>query len=135
MMSRATIVALLLLYTAGCMVGPNYRRPDVVTPPSWGELAPAAPPAGRSDAIADGIPTAWWTTFDDELLTSLIVRTVQSNLTLQQAEARVIEARASRSIAAASLWPQVEAAGAYTRQRNSSNGVSLGGAGQTFNLF
>src|SRR5438128_5796027 len=64
----AAVVALVLA-GAGCMVGPNYRRPDVVTPPSWGELAPTAPPAGRSDAVADGSPTAWWTTFDDALLT------------------------------------------------------------------
>jgi len=117
------------------MVGPNFRRPDVVTPPSWGELAPAAPPAGRSDAIADGTPTAWWTTFDDQLLMSLITRTVESNLTLRQVEARVREARALRRIAAADLWPQVEAAGSYTRERTSKNGVSLGGAGKTFNLF
>lgn len=135
MTKRAPIVALALVYAAGCMVGPNYRRPDVVTPPSWGELAPTAPPAGRSDAIADGNPTAWWTTFDDELLTSLIVRTVQSNLTLQQAEARVREARALRRIASADLWPQVEASGSYTRARSSKNGVGTGKAGNGYNLF
>src|SRR5436190_2976966 len=128
-------LAALVLAGAGCMVGPNYRRPDVVTPPSWGELAPTAPPAGRSDAIADGTPTAWWTTFDDELLTSIVARTVQSNLTLQQAEARVREARASRRIAAADLWPQVEASGSYTRERTSKNGLSVGGSGRVFNLF
>jgi multidrug efflux system outer membrane protein len=135
MTGRAPGVALVLLYAAGCMVGPNYRRPDVVTPPSWGELAPTAPPAGRSDAIADGIPTAWWTTFDDQVLTSLVARTVQSNLTLQQAEARVREARALRRIAAADLWPQVEALGSYTRARTSKNGLSTGGPGKVFNLF
>jgi len=132
----AAVVALVLA-GAGCMVGPNYRRPDVVTPPSWGELAPTAPPAGRSDAVADGSPTASWTTFDDALLTSLIQRTVDANLTLQQAEARVREARASRRIAASGLWPHVEAAGSYTRQRTSKNGISAGSAGsagRTFNL-
>ena len=135
MTSRAPVVGLALVYAAGCMVGPNYRRPDVVTPPSFGELAPTAPPAGRSDAIADGIPTAWWTTFDDQLLTSLIARTVQSNLTLQQAEARVREARALRRISAADLWPQVEASGSYTRGRTSKNGRSVGAGGKWFNLF
>jgi len=135
MTSRAPVVALVVLYAAGCMVGPNYRRPDVGTPPSWGELAPTAPAAGRSDAIVDGTPTAWWTTFDDQLLTSLIQRTVQSNLTLQQAEARVREARALRRISAADLWPQVEASGSYTRGRTSRNGRSPGAAGKYFNLF
>jgi multidrug efflux system outer membrane protein len=135
MTSRAPVASLLLFCAAGCMVGPDYRRPDVVTPPSFGELAPTAPPAGRSDAVADGIPTAWWTTFDDELLTSLVTRVVQENLTLQQAEARVREARASRRITASALWPQVEATGSYTRERTSTNGLSLGGAGRLFNLF
>ena len=37
-MSRAPLIALVVLHTAGCMVGPDYRRPDVVTPSSWGEL-------------------------------------------------------------------------------------------------
>ena len=134
MTSRAPIAAVLLC-AAGCMVGPDYRRPDVVTPPSFSELAPAAPAAGRSDAVADGIPTAWWTTFDDQLLMSLVTRTAQSNLTLQQAEARVREARASRRIAAADLWPQAEATGSYTRERTSNNGLGLGAGGKVFNLF
>jgi len=135
MRSRAPVAALVLVSAAGCMVGPDYRRPDVVTPPSFGELAPTAPAAGRSDAVEGGTPTAWWTTFDDQLLTSLIQRTAQANLTLQQAVARVREARASRRITAANLWPQAEATGSYTRERTSKNGLSLGGAGKVFNVF
>ncbi len=135
MTRRSSLLLVVVLGTVGCMVGPNYRRPDVATPPSWGELAPTAPPEGRSDAIVDGAPTAWWTTFDDQLLMSLIQRTAESNLTLQQAEARVREARASRRIAAADLWPHVEASGSYARDRTSKNGVSAGGAGKSFNLF
>jgi NodT family efflux transporter outer membrane factor (OMF) lipoprotein len=135
MTGRPSILVAVLLGTAGCVVGPNYRRPDVVTPPSWGELAPTAPPAGRSDALVDGTPTAWWTTFDDGLLTSLVQRTVEQNLTLQQAEARVRQTRASRRIVAGELWPHVEASGAYTRERTSTNVASAAGAGKTFNLF
>src|SRR5437867_13071079 len=135
MTRRSSLLLVVVLGTVGCMVGPNYRRPDAATPPSWGELAPTAPPAGRSDAVAAGIPTAWWTTFDDQLLMSLIQRTVESNLTLQQAEARVREARASRRIAAADLWPQVGASGSYTRARTSKNGLTTGGPGKVFNPF
>ncbi len=135
MRSRAPVAALVLVSAAGCMVGPDYRRPDIPTPPSFGELAPTAPAAGRSDAVEGGTPTAWWTTFDDQLLTSLIQRTAEANLTLQQAVARVREARASRRITAANLWPQAEATGSYTRERTSKNGLSLGGAGKVFNVF
>jgi NodT family efflux transporter outer membrane factor (OMF) lipoprotein len=116
------------------MVGPDYRRPDVATPPSWGELAPAAPAAGRSDVVVDGMPTAWWTTFDDRLLQSLVDRAVASNPGLQQAEARVREARASRRIAAADLWPQVNASGQYARARTSLNGIGAN-PGEWLNLF
>jgi multidrug efflux system outer membrane protein len=131
------LVAALLLYTAGCAVGPDYSRPDTPTPPGWGELAPVAPPTGRSDAVADGTPTAWWTTFDDELLTSLIARTVQSNLTLAQAEARVREARELRRISASAFWPQIGASGSYTRARTSENGLVSGtqARGRWFDLF
>ena len=60
MLRPAAIAISLALGTAGCVVGPNYRRPDVPTPPTFGELAPVAPAAGRSDAVADGALTAWW---------------------------------------------------------------------------
>jgi len=40
-----------------------------------------------------------------------------------------------RRIAASGLWPHVEAAGSYTRERTSKNGTSAGSAGRTFNLF
>ena len=46
MTSHSSLLVAVLVGAAGCMVGPDYRRPEVVTPPSWGELAPAAPPAG-----------------------------------------------------------------------------------------
>src|SRR5438093_354181 len=53
MTRRSSLLLVVVLGTVGCMVGPNYRRPDVATPPSWGELAPTAPPEGRSDAIVE----------------------------------------------------------------------------------
>src|SRR5437763_794008 len=84
MTRRSSLLLVVVLGTVGCMVGPNYRRPDVATPPSWGELAPTAPPEGRSDAIVDGAPTAWGTTFDDQLLMSLIQPTAEPILSLQQ---------------------------------------------------
>src|SRR5262249_39486332 len=120
--ARPLVAVLLLPCLAGCLVGPDYRRPAAATPPSWGELAPTGEP-GRSEAIATGTPTGWWLAFDDPLLTSIIERTVAANLTLQQAEARVREARASRRIAAAPLWPQIGSSGSYTRARTSKNGL------------
>jgi len=135
MTRRVIVLVAVAVGAAGCMVGPDYHRPDVAAPGSFGELAPTAPPKGRSDAVAGGAPTAWWTSFDDRLLTSLIERTVEENLTLKQAEARVREARASRRITAGDLWPQVGASGSYAREHSSKNGTSLSFGGKTINFF
>ena len=126
--------ALCLALALGCAVGPDYQRPDVATPDAWGELAPANGP-GRSEAVETGAPIAWWVSFEDPLLASIIDRTVQSNLTLQQAEARVIEARASRRIAAGALWPSLDSFGNYTRARTSKNGPGALQQGHWYNLF
>ena len=134
MTPRAILIAVAGLGAAGCAVGPDYHRPDVLTPPSFGELAATASAKGRSDAVAGGMPTAWWTSFDDALLSSLIERTIEQNLTLKQAEARVREARASRRIAAADFWPQVGASSSYARERTSKN-VPGSSAGKAFDFF
>ncbi len=127
---------IVMASVAGCTVGPSYRRPESSPPPSFGELAAVAPAAGRSDAVPGGTPSAWWRTFDDPLLASLVARTVASNLTLAQAEARVREARAARKITAATFWPQLDASGSATRTRTSKHGLAAGGTpGRVGNLF
>jgi len=133
MTGRFVMAIALCFAVAGCMVGPDYQRPDVTTPPSWGELKPAAPTDAQSNVVADGASAAWWETFQDLLLVSLVERSVQGNLTLAQAQARVREARAARRIRAAPLWPQLEAAGSYTREHTSKNAPATGG--RTFNLY
>jgi NodT family efflux transporter outer membrane factor (OMF) lipoprotein len=60
--------------------------------------------------------TQWWKSFNDPELDSLADRAVQANLSVQLAEARLREARARRQIAAAPLWPSLDATGSYTRQ-------------------
>jgi outer membrane protein, multidrug efflux system len=112
--SIATAVVLALL--AGCAVGPNYHPPKAATPKQW-----SSPLAGgeTNHAPADA---AWWKTFNDPELDSLIARAAQSNLTLHAAAARVREARAARGVTAADFWPSVDAAGSYQRERLSANG-------------
>jgi NodT family efflux transporter outer membrane factor (OMF) lipoprotein len=63
----------------------------------------------------------WWKTFNDPGLDSLIARAIQSNLDLRLAAARVRESRALRGVAAADLWPTINVAGSYARNRRSEN--------------
>ena len=106
------LLALLAVLAGGCAVGPDYQRPAVNTPAHWSE------PLAGGETNAPASLTAWWKNFHDPELDSLIDRAVQSNLDLQIAQARVREARAQYGIAAANLWPTVDASGSYARDRN-----------------
>ncbi|MCC6145559.1 MAG: efflux transporter outer membrane subunit [Candidatus Hydrogenedentes bacterium] len=100
-MLNKTIIALLGLGCCtlpGCMVGPDYERPAIETPDAYAE-------ATEAETTPEEPLTAWWTTLDDPVLTSLIERSATENLNLQIAEARVREARAARGIAESALWP------------------------------
>lgn len=117
--SRSLIVAsalFVLAFLSGCAVGPNYHPPKTDVPAQWAsELA-----AGETNASA--ADPAWWKTFHDPELDSLMTRAVQSNLNLRAAEAHIREARAMRTLVAAGLWPTGDAMAQFERQRVSANG-------------
>jgi NodT family efflux transporter outer membrane factor (OMF) lipoprotein len=106
---------------AGCMVGPNFQPPQPSIPAQWS--GPTDRMTTAAEKQADLIH--WWTTFQDPMLTSLVERAVKSNLDLQQAEARLWQARATRGIAAAGQWPTISATGAFARSRASAMGSGL----------
>ena len=62
----------------------------------------------------------WWRNFDDTNLDALMVTAIQSNLTLQVAEAHVREARFQRVVVAAPLWPSLGTEASYSRNRYSA---------------
>jgi NodT family efflux transporter outer membrane factor (OMF) lipoprotein len=107
------------LSLAGCSVGPDHKEPALAVAAAW------------TEAQQKGVDTRpaelarWWTAFEDPLLNSLVERAVQSNLDLRVAEARIREARASRAVVAAGLWPTVDTSGSYTRSRTSENALSI----------
>jgi NodT family efflux transporter outer membrane factor (OMF) lipoprotein len=101
-------LALFAIAATGCVVGPNYHPPVLDMPKRWSETdqqpAPSPPSA-----------VAWWKSFNDPELDSLIERAIDANLGLQLAQARIREARAGRAIALAALWPSVNTTVSYTR--------------------
>jgi NodT family efflux transporter outer membrane factor (OMF) lipoprotein len=76
----------------------------------------------------------WWTSFNDSTLTSLVDRAVKSNLELQQAQARILQARAARGIVAADLWPTINVSAGVTRSRSVASS-SMGTVASMRNLF
>jgi len=99
---------------AGCAVGPDYREPTLVTPDSWNTLPEQAVRAESEDA---SILAAWWTVFEDPLLTELIEQALANNKTVEQARARVLEARARRGAAAGPFFPSIDASAGASRTK------------------
>ncbi len=113
-------LASAMTFLAGCAVGPDYHQPQMATPAQWN-----ASPINVATNIEPSV-TAWWTTFNDPQLNSLIDRAVKANLDLRMAGARVREARAQYRIAAANRWPTVDATGSYARQKQSEHQPIIG---------
>lgn len=123
-----TLLALSLLISAGCAVGPDYQIPHPAVPAHFSETVPT--PALTNSA---GVPVdTWWTVFQDATLNELMQEAVRSGPDLAMADARVREARALRRIAIADRYPTADAGGFYNRNHGSLNvpiGVSPGGLG------
>jgi NodT family efflux transporter outer membrane factor (OMF) lipoprotein len=119
-MTRPAVLGFLLL--SGCTVGPNYHKPEVPVPESWAET---------SDTIT-AVPmnmVQWWTVFNDTQLDSLVDRALRSNKSLQLAEARILQARAQRIVAASSGLPMLNASSSSTRLERSANAFAFTSAG------
>ena len=102
-MRRGLLLALIPLVLAACMMGPDYRRPDVTLPSFYRGLDPAAP--AEPGSLAD---VAWWTLFEDETLQTLIRIAVAENYDLRLAVARILDAQAQVIITRSNQFPVVE---------------------------
>ncbi len=122
------IVGVWALLAAGCAVGPNYHPPKVNTPTQWTGLS-AASTDNTSVATPEAAAVAdWWKNFHDSELDSLIDSAVRSNLTLKQAQERILQAREARTVAGASMFPSLDASANVS---NSRSGLSVTPAGGT----
>ena len=103
----------------GCAkVGPDYLKATPMAPVVWQAPIEKGLNAGPSDpqTLAE-----WWTILGDPLLSSFMHRAVAGNLNLEQARARLLEARAKHDMSSAGLLPNLDATGSATKSRSSSN--------------
>lgn len=110
-------IALLLSssLSAGCMVGPDYKQPNAPLAHHYISSAGlAATPGARADKLDN-----WWDGFGDPLLSTLVTEAIGQNLELAQAQARVVQARATLGSATAALVPSASVNGQAARSRQS----------------
>lgn len=118
----------VLLVLSGCMVGPDYHRPETAVPSRY-----STPLATPTNAPAASL-SEWWRLFHDPELDRLIVQAAVENHDVRLAQARIREARAQAGVARSFLLPSVDANGTYARQRLSEHapaGLLARGAGQS----
>ncbi len=124
-----TLLGSLML--SACMVGPDYKKPELPAPQSW-QSAPVSETSSEQQ---------WWLQFNDPILHHLLEKAWLGNLDLKTAEARIIEARALQDSAMAALFPSGDLMAGANRQGNTI-GFPGGGTSniaqqvkQPFNIF
>jgi len=114
----------LVLLASGCMVGPDYQRPDVDMPQAYiGDTA-------TGESVAD---LHWWQLFRDPQLQDLVRVALEENRDLRQAIARVDEARARLGVTRADQFPTLD--GAATGGRGNQAEQIVPGTGIQENYF
>jgi NodT family efflux transporter outer membrane factor (OMF) lipoprotein len=116
---RTAIAGCLSLLLAGCMVGPDYKRPDTqVTPVAFKELA-----GWKISQPADTAPKGdWWSVYHDPLLDRLEREVDVTNQTVRQFEAQYQNAVALVAEARAGLFPTVGLSTGVTRSGSGAGG-------------
>jgi NodT family efflux transporter outer membrane factor (OMF) lipoprotein len=133
-MTRRGFAAALLACVAasGCMVGPDYKRPEAPASPAFKELA-GWKPSTPQDALDKG---AWWSVYRDPELDRLERMVEVSNQTVKEFEAEYRNAVALVGEARSGLFPTATLNSGITRSGGGgsggggSSGLASGGGGR-----
>ena len=105
------------------------RRPAARSGPTSIRPRSQAPQSGAQSRAASGSATtsgpvdpAWWNSFGDRELSSLVSRLVSQNIDLQTAVERIRQAADETDVARSQGLPQVNGNSSYTHERQSPNG-------------
>ncbi len=123
--ARLAIGAAIALLAGCAAVGPDYERPALALPTSFG-------PAG-SESISGpegSLPSDWWRLYGDAELTALIDRALAANTSIAQAVARVELAQAQLREAGGAYLPSLN--GNANAARAGTSALSLGNQGRSF---
>ncbi|HXR09944.1 MAG TPA: efflux transporter outer membrane subunit [Candidatus Acidoferrales bacterium] len=112
-------VCALVVFLAGCTVGPNYKRPNTDAPIAFRGLTAEETASASTQSLGE---QKWWEVFQDEQLQKLIRTALQQNYDARIAATRVLEAQAEVGLARANQLPTVNVSGTGTGLRNPATG-------------
>ena len=110
-MRRILVLALATSLT-GCMVGPDYRRPEVETPKNF---------TYEDKEAKAAVDTEWWRQFQDPALDKLISDALANNKNVKIAAANIEQAAGVLTQTRSPLFPQVSYGAGGGRQMGSDN--------------
>ena len=113
---HALLACAVAVIATGCMVGPDYQRPDVSVPPRY-RAADALPTSANAPTFGD---LAWVSVFPDPDLQELIRTALLQNYDVRVAASRVMQAQSQVTIARSPMFPTVD--GSITGPYNSYTG-------------
>ncbi|HEX7455235.1 MAG TPA: efflux transporter outer membrane subunit, partial [Gallionella sp.] len=112
--SCTTLAALMLLN--GCMVGPDYHRPDVATPAVFKEAGD-----WKTAEPRDEMPRGnWWEIYGDAELNAFVTQVEISNQTVLAAAAQYRQAQALLGVAEAGYFPTLSGGMTGSRAQGTS---------------
>jgi outer membrane protein, multidrug efflux system len=103
-------------------IGPLVDSPAPLAIPTEWSIADAAG-AGAS-GVSEASLAVWWQRFDDPQLEVLVMSALRANTSIQNALGALRQAQALRDVAAAALWPRVDAPA--SAQRGTAGGHNTG---------
>ena len=114
-MTRTLLALALAAALSGCAVGPTHQAPTLATdaPSSW---TTRLPHDGQAAQL-----TQWWEQFGDTTLTQLIKQAETASPTLEQASARIRQARAAAGVTDSALLPALNGSATQRRSSQDSN--------------
>lgn len=130
--SKSRVIGLVatsaLLLTAGCAVGPNFKKPSAPkvpgytpTPPSTTSSTPNVSGGEAQQFVeARDIPGEWWTLFHSKPLNDLIERSLKNNPDLKAAQAALLVAKENVLAQRGAYYPSVAASFSADHSKSSS---------------
>ena len=106
--------ALVTMLISGCTVGPNYKRPAVVTPQAFRGETTAASQASFGEE-------KWADVFQDPQLQKLVHTALTQNYDVRIAAARVAQAQAQLTVTRGAQYPGAAALASGSRARNAAS--------------
>jgi len=106
---RGALALLLLSGLSGCLLGPDYQRPELALPESFrGQQGASVVTLQQTSANNQPVALAdWWTLFNDPGLNDLVAAAQVNNADVQIAIARLAQAQALARQVGAALYPNL----------------------------